>query len=180
MDKMYPHMVVELLAQHKMLSIRFESNTLRVYLGGNETGAWYALNRDRSGIRRAVFCFETRDEVEDALLRTLWTWIRLMFPRTSSVMLRAQDARERLHRLEVEALLESEGVATVEIYPRKGLCPIERIGLDKLSLVSGIGLFGANIGDGSVRRISQCRLRALTLGTRRPEGRSWTSFCRGR
>ena len=65
MDRLYPQMVRELLAQSGKLSINCDGDSVRLVIGQQNKQATRLLSKDRYKIRRTVFCFDTWDEVDE-------------------------------------------------------------------------------------------------------------------
>ena len=168
MDRLCPHIMRELLAQNRGLLVCCEHDRVRVlYPEETYEKHWKhrsTLRRDRNAIVWVVFCFRAREEVEGALLRTIWKSMRFMFPKTDGVELESLGWRECLYKLEVEAMLVEEGVNVIGIDYGIGRCPIREIDEEKLSAVKRLGIFGAEMSRECIRRISVSGPEDLELG----------------
>ena len=139
-DMLYMHMAGELLVQNTRLSVDGGGGTMNVYFerSQSERGV-QTVSRHRGEVKKVVFCFCAREEVEAALQRAVWQWMRLAFPGTRCVALRPLGDRDCLHVLEVETALTFKDVDMVEIHYESGRCLIGNINFSKLSSARDLG-----------------------------------------
>ena len=163
-DKLYMHIVRELLAQNGGLFVSCEDSKVCIHFRDKDRRNEHVLSRDRSRIEKVIFYFWALEEIDETLLVEVWKWMHFVFPGARIVALEPIGHRLHLRAREMEAVLQIDDIAVVHVYHGTGRSPIEKIDLERLLLAKGFGMFGANVNQASVGRISQCKVEALVLG----------------
>ena len=171
-DRLYPHVVQELLSQNGEISMDGDGEVVYLALGVGGSGYKRMLNRNRRRIEQVFFNLRAPDEIDGMLLEALWKYIRFLFPSAKHISLEPTGHRLSLYRREIETVLELGEVDTIEIHRGAADGSTENIHIEELPSTKGLGFFGVTIDAESIRSISVCRIERLVLGISQRERKS--------